>query len=1163
MKCRRSFSIRTYTILMCFSMVMVTFMLMEGLNSFHQRRGVARYVNQGILLMSGQKSKELDDCFSAVEQAVESVRNFMLQTIDEAKIRDDAAYGAEYAAVLSEELERFGSFPAGVSAMYFAPAQILGSSFGGVYLAGDRMNGFAATGLGEFPPAEEREQQPLLPAWSDARYNAAVRDSVVSYMLPVFRENRLLGVIGMDVSLSVLSAMLAGLPVQDMHVLLAGEDGTILYQSAFPSKDHARRKKAGKGNSLPELLSEGERDIPQDFFWDGVRHIGSVADLHNGMTVLIAVPYADIMQMNMLMLLEQAGLLLVTLAILVLLLHYAIAKLISPIKMLTVATRGIANGNLGIAIPYESDNEIGQLADSIRKMASQMEEYIGYIQKQTEREREAKEAALTESRSKNEFLASMYVSMHEIDLDTNTLSEILNKGKSPNDAGGVFGNADAVLHRMMAMQAEGGTNAELQEFVDFATLNARMKGKITISHEFFAHGIWYRGSFILVDKHPDGSLHHVIWAVENIEKERLERERLKQVADANAAASRAKSAFLANMSHEIRTPINAVLGMDEMILRECEDSTILGYALNIKNAGRTLLSIINDILDFSKIEAGKMEILPENYDLASVLFDLVNMVSLRAQEKKLNLVLDADPSIPRNLYGDSVRLKQCILNILTNAVKYTGSGSVTFTVKADKLSESSIILHISVRDTGSGIKHEDMGKLFSPFERIEEGRNRTIEGSGLGMSIVQKTLGMMGSRLEVRSEYGKGSEFSFSVEQKVTDWTELGDIGESFRSAIARIERYKETLYAPRARMLFVDDTEMNLQVIHGLLKNTGIRIDTVLSGEEALEKVQQNTYDILFIDHRMPGMDGIQTLREMQRLAKTPVPGCTDGRVKNLSAGKPCIALTANAIIGAKKMYLDEGFSDYLSKPVTPERLEAIIRRYLPPGMVEAVPERPEAGQPPEPGEKDELADIRGTEGINADVAMEHCGTVDVLRNALVQFRSSIEAKAGELQRLFEAEDWESYSTKVHALKSTSRLIGAEELSSRAAHLEHCADEGDAAAVKAGHGVMMELYRSYARRLEHFDGGEQDSGAGNGGAQELPAAVQEALLQKLSGAVQDFSIDGVDSVMAEFRKYTIPLAFAPIYDKIKVCADNVDFAGLKALLTAEATAGGEEKERQ
>ena len=162
MKCRRSFSIRTYTILMCFSMVMVTFMLMEGLNSFHQRRGVARYVNQGILLMSGQKSKELDDCFSAVEQAVESVRNFMLQTIDEAKIRDDAAYGAEYAAVLSEELERFGSFPAGVSAMYFAPAQILGSSFGGVYLAGDRMNGFAATGLGEFPPAEEREQ--LLPA---------------------------------------------------------------------------------------------------------------------------------------------------------------------------------------------------------------------------------------------------------------------------------------------------------------------------------------------------------------------------------------------------------------------------------------------------------------------------------------------------------------------------------------------------------------------------------------------------------------------------------------------------------------------------------------------------------------------------------------------------------------------------------------------------------------------------------------------------------------------------------------------------------------------------------------------------------------------------------------------------------------------------------------
>ena len=364
----------------------------------------------------------------------------------------------------------------------------------------------------------------------------------------------------------------------------------------------------------------------------------------------------------------------------------------------------------------------------------------------------------------------------------------------------------------------------------------------------------------------------------------------------------AKSAFLANMSHEIRTPINAVLGMDEMILRECEDKTILGYAANIRMAGTNLLSIINDILDFSKIEAGKMEIIPENYDISSVVVDLVNMIHERARGKDLEFILDASPALPKTLFGDSVRIKQCILNLLTNAVKYTHEGSVKLAISSEKANApNKILLKVTVIDTGIGIKEEDMQKMFSPFAHIEEEHNKTIEGTGLGMSIVMKMLGMMESRLEVKSVYGEGSEFSFAVEQEVVDWTEVGDINEAYKKSVEQIASYKEKLRAPKARLLFVDDTEMNLEVIKGLLKKTGIQLDTVLSGKEALEKVNQNAYDILFIDHRMPEMDGIQTLHAMQAMEE------------NLSAGKPCVALTANALTGVKKMYIEEGFTDNL----------------------------------------------------------------------------------------------------------------------------------------------------------------------------------------------------------------------------------------------------------
>lgn len=393
----------------------------------------------------------------------------------------------------------------------------------------------------------------------------------------------------------------------------------------------------------------------------------------------------------------------------------------------------------------------------------------------------------------------------------------------------------------------------------------------------------------------------------------------RQIAD---KANRAKSAFLANMSHEIRTPINAVLGMDEMILRESSERQIIGYAEDIRNAGRTLLSLINDILDFSKVEQGKMELILTQYELGSAINDLVNMIRPRADKKGLRFEVSVDSGIPHLLVGDEIRVKQCALNLLTNAVKYTEKGSVHFEVGYEKTSQKSIKLKFTVSDTGMGIKQEDMDRLFSPFARIEEGRNRSIEGTGLGMSITRQLLDLMGSELEVESTYGKGSIFSFAVEQQVTKWQPIGNFAKKISNSGRGVQLYRELFHAPNARVLVVDDNAMNLTVFKGLLKKTLVGIDTASSGAEALRMAELNNYDIYFIDHMMPDMDGIETLKRLRAM---------EGR-----ADAVCIALTANAVSGAREMYIEAGFNDYLSKPVDGDRLEKMMLGLLPKDKLE-----------------------------------------------------------------------------------------------------------------------------------------------------------------------------------------------------------------------------------
>ena len=404
------------------------------------------------------------------------------------------------------------------------------------------------------------------------------------------------------------------------------------------------------------------------------------------------------------------------------------------------------------------------------------------------------------------------------------------------------------------------------------------------------------------------------------ENSRLARENSLKSEKAEAA-SEAKSSFLSNMSHEIRTPINAILGMNEMILREAKDESILEYSDTIKSAGSSLLSLINDILDFSKIEAGKIEIIPVEYDVSSVINDLVNMIRPRADAKDLILKLDIDRQIPRILNGDEVRLKQIITNILTNAVKYTEKGSITFSMSHRKISSEpdAVFLDVSVSDTGIGIREEDIRKLFSKFERIDEERNRNIEGTGLGMSITQSLLKLMDSTLEVHSVYGEGSTFSFLLKQKVMSWDPVGDYEAAYRVHLKRQDRYEESFTAPSASVLVVDDNQMNLMVFKSLIKQTMITVDTAPGGDEGIVMSRRKKYDILFIDHMMPGKDGIETLREIRE------------ERGNLNASTPAISLTANAVAGARDQYIEAGFDDYLSKPIDSAQLEKMLMDLLP----------------------------------------------------------------------------------------------------------------------------------------------------------------------------------------------------------------------------------------
>lgn len=518
------------------------------------------------------------------------------------------------------------------------------------------------------------------------------------------------------------------------------------------------------------------------------------------------------------------------------------------------------------------------------------------------------------------------------------------------------------------------------------------------------------------------------------------------------AANMAKSSFLANMSHEIRTPINAILGMNEMILREEKDPAIRGYAGNIQASGNSLLSIVSDVLDISKIESGKLEIIPVDYEVNSLISDCCNMAAGRAKAKELELLVERADNVPMKLCGDETHIRQIIMNLLTNAVKYTEKGTVKLIVSG-RFTDGGFVLKVDVSDTGIGIAEENLPQLFTQFQRFDLQRNRNIEGTGLGLSIVKRLCDLMSGTITARSVLGSGSTFTVELPQKVVDSTPCGGVNLNY-SAGAEHE-YHHSFEAPEAKILAVDDLPVNLLVIANLLKETRIKIDTAGSGRECLDKCSQQKYDLILMDHMMPEMDGVQTFEKLHGDKSSP------------NFETPVIMLTANALAGMREQYMDVGFADYVSKPVRGAKLEEAIRRNLPESLIKpASPEIPAEAVSTEPSG---FADICGAvPELNVNAALQYCcGSAELLNDLLHDFTEN--DHFSDLKAAFEEKRWEDYRRHAHSLKSTSLMIGLTGLSERARASELALKGGCTEFAELNHDSLIEEYSALLGKIKDY----------------------------------------------------------------------------------------------
>lgn len=583
-----------------------------------------------------------------------------------------------------------------------------------------------------------------------------------------------------------------------------------------------------------------------------------------------------------------------------------------------------------------------------------------------------------------------------------------------------------------------------------------------------------------------------------------------------------KSVFLANMSHEIRTPMNAVLGMNEMILRESSEEEILEYAKNIERAGETLMSLINDVLDISKIESGKIEIHPDAYELETLVDDLINLVSVKAEEKGLEIRQEFAQDIPGKLYGDELRIKQIMINVLNNAIKYTDKGTITFGLSWEQTEQNLMLLKIRVADTGIGMKEEELKHIFDAFQRLDEKRNQSVEGTGLGMTITKQLMELMGGKISVRSKYGKGTTFYLELPQEILDSTPA-----QFQRKKKKAEQqYRVSFFAPGVRILAVDDNPMNLSVLKGLLKKTGMQVDLAQSGLEAIAAVQKERYDMILMDHMMPKMDGIETMRQIRRLAANQNPMA------------PIIVLTANATAGSQKRYREEGFDDYLAKPVQGEKLEQMIFEYLPKRMIQK--RNIEETDRQEQWNDEKICKELSFYGIDVPAGLCYFNQdMEQYISAAKTFLQHAKEKEQKRRKSLEAGDLKGYTIEAHSLKSNGRLLGDAKLGSVAEELEMAGVRGEMDVIREKDVLLEERVKRITEGIRWLlTYAEQDVGKKETG-QGIPVEEYEKQKQRLAELIGDYEEEEACALILKLQEQGADEKQNEELEKIRQCLEE------------------------
>ncbi len=663
--------------------------------------------------------------------------------------------------------------------------------------------------------------------------------------------------------------------------------------------------------------------------------------------------------------------------------------------------------------------------------------------------------------------------------------------------------------------------------MDASGRNEALRERFTIVKEphFFEHPLVRLLLFVAVAGIAGGS----VWAILTGTVINSQYTEIKKAKEEAERANTAKSSFLANMSHEIRTPINTIMGMNEMVMRE--DATgvpkayfmsMMNYAFDIRNASEALLSLINDLLDMSKIESGKMHLVLQEYDTQEMIRSIVSMIRTRSTEKELIFDVVVDEILPSGLYGDQGKIKQITLNLLTNALKYTKSGGFALFISMEEREDLECTLRISVKDTGIGVKEEDMDKLFSAYERLDEQKNSGIQGTGLGLDISRKFAELMGGSLVCESEYGKGSEFILILKQKIVDLTPIGVFKEHDEKEAGG--PYVPLFIAPDANILVVDDTPMNLSVIRGLLKGTKVFVSTASSGEECLELIMDNRYDVVLIDHMMPGMDGIETVQE----------------IRKDHPDLPVYALTANTAAG-EEFYRSKGFNGYLSKPVDSRKLEETIMKHLPEEMMEKASIEDAVQELTEIPEN--MKWIYETEGVSADEGIKNSGGVSNYIFSLRLFLDTIEGNAKVIREAFAKENIRLYTIKVHALKSSARIIGAMELSKLAASLEDAGNREDKDYITAYTDKLLSDYESFRDKLERLN--ETD----DSDKEMISEGKLREAYSALSDMIPQMDYDAVEMILEQLHEYALPPEDDIKIKELEKMLKMFDWDGMESLI--------------